>query len=178
MVAPTRKRRRAADSAIWRRVLLALTLVVLTFDDGERAPPLDPKRLRADLSLLCDVEAKSGAAPLKDPAKRAEKIAAFLAKQKFGPDFDEFFAELAGYDADNKPSFLLTFARMSGLKSCAFAERSHLELLADYKAKCAKKAPPQSSENDGTVASQDWCDRLAAVKTLWNVARQTQPRPP
>lgn len=157
--------------------LTVLTLMLVAAPDGERPPPEDPARLRADLALLCGAEAKSGAAGLKDPAKRAEKIATFLAKQEFGPDYEEFFAELSASEPDNKPSFLLTFARMSGLKSCAFAEHSQRELLADYQAKCARKAPLESDANDGSAASQPWCDRVAAVKTLWKVAKQTQPRP-
>ncbi|MBL8920489.1 MAG: hypothetical protein JNJ54_16615 [Myxococcaceae bacterium] len=154
-----------------------LALLVVAAPDGERPPPEDPARFRADLALLCGVEAKSGAAGLKDPARRAEKIAAFLAKQEFGPDYDDFFAELSNSEPDNKPSFLLTFARLAGLKACAFAERSQRELLADFQMKCARKAPPESDANDGSAASQPWCDRVAAVKTLWNVAKQTQPRP-
>lgn len=158
-------------------MLAALTALLLAAPDGERPPPEDPARLRADLALLCGVEAKSGATGLKDPAKRAEKIATFLAKQEFGPDYEEFFVELSSAEPDNKPSFLLTFARMSGLKACAFAERSQRELLADYRAKCARKAPPESDANDGSAASQPWCERVAAVKVLWSVAKQTQPRP-
>ena len=108
--------------------LLALTLLLAGASDGERAPPLDPKRLRADLALFCSVEVKSSAARLADPSKRAERIATWLTKQRFGADFDELFAELSQSGPDNKPSLLLTFARLSGLSSCAFAEHSHREL--------------------------------------------------
>lgn len=154
-----------------------LTLIIVSAPDGERPPPEDPARLRADLALLCGVESKSGAASIKDAAKRAEKIATYLSKQQFGADYELLFSEVIAAEPDNKPSLLLTFARLSGLTSCAFAEHSHRELLTSFKTKCASRAPPESSANDASAASQPWCDRLDAAKTLWNVAKQTQPRP-
>lgn len=144
-------------------MLALLAAMALAAPDGERPPPDDPKRFKADLAVLCNVEAKSGASALKDPGKRAEKIAAFLATAKFGADYEDFFAELSESEPDSKPSHLLTFARMAGLRSCAFAESSHREQVSLHKRACAKK-------------DADACDRLRAVETLWKIAKDTRPR--
>jgi hypothetical protein len=136
-----------------------LLLAVLLAGPADRAPPRNQPKFKADLTVLCDVAAKSGAAKIKDASDRAEKIAEFLTAQDFGDEYTAFFNDLAGQPPEEKPAVLLTTARLAGLTSCAFAESSRKELLAEWQPACAN--------GDASI-----CEQLKNEKVLWEQAKK------
>ncbi len=139
-------------------------LVLLASPDGDRAPPKNFTRFKADVTLLCDVAARAGAAKIKDPSDRAEKIAEFLTAQDFADDYTAFYADLSGQPPEEKPAYLLARARQLGLPGCAFAETSRKELLAEWQPSCAA--------GDASI-----CEQLKNEKSLWEAAKKVAPWP-
>ena len=143
---------------------LALLGLLAAAPDGDRAPPKNFTRFKADLTILCDVTARSGAAKIKDPSDRAEKVAEFLTAQDFGDDYSAFYNELSGQPPEEKPAYLLATARRIGLSACAFAETSRKELLAEWQPSC-------------TAGDASICEQLKNEKVLWEAAKKVAPWP-
>lgn len=121
---------------------------------GADEAPVEAKRFKSDLKILCSIESR---ATSKNPARRAEQIANALAAIEFGEDFTSFFSTLSGEYPDEKPAVLLSTARRAGLSSCAFAESSQCESMTALKAACAKK-------------DADSCERMKTVTERWKAA--------
>ena len=145
-------------------MLVTITILGLLAADGDRPAPKNLPRFKADITLLCDVTARSGAAKIKDISDRAEKIAEYLAAQEFSDEYLAFFADLSGQPPEEKPAWLLATARLAGLNSCAFAESSRKELLKEWQPECAA--------GDSAI-----CEQLKNEKQLWEAAKKVAPWP-
>lgn len=141
-------------------LLAALAALALT-----QAPEDDP--FKRDLKLLCDAERLSGAGAIKDPAKRASKIADYVFTHELSEDFRDFFSHLGGELPCDKPARLREEAKKHGLARCAFADSSEREagprcsrkasLKADLELLCGAEKP------SGALKHKDPVERFQAV---------------